>query len=105
MTANDDLSRRLSDHYNVEATLRAPDWLLEDALAIIETTPQRRVVIRVPWTHSSPITSAKLAAAVAVYRLRYGRASDLLSRFVPRGRLRLLRPVFRQARARLPRLL
>ncbi len=68
MTAND-LSRRLSDHYNAEALLRAPDWLLEDALAIIETTPQRRVVIRVPWTHSGPITSVKLAAAVAVFAL------------------------------------
>ncbi|HEY8168541.1 MAG TPA: hypothetical protein VIF84_07495 [Candidatus Limnocylindrales bacterium] len=66
MTANDDLSRRLSDLYNAEAPTRAPNWLLEQALEVVDTTPQRRVVIRVPWARSVPITSVKLAAAVAV---------------------------------------
>ncbi len=49
MTANKDLGRRLSELYEAEAAPRAPDWLLEQALEIIDTTRQRRVVIRVPW--------------------------------------------------------
>ena len=66
MTANDDLARRLSDHYTGEAPTRAPDWLLEDALAIIDATPQRRVVIRTPWGGGAAKRFALLAAAAVV---------------------------------------
>jgi hypothetical protein len=44
-----DLERRLADYYATEAPSRAPDWLLATALTTIESTPQRRVLVRVPW--------------------------------------------------------
>jgi hypothetical protein len=66
MTANKDLGRRLSDLYEAEAARRAPDWLLEQALEIIDTTPQRRVVIRVPWKLPRAITYSNVAVAAAV---------------------------------------
>ena len=49
MTINDDLPRRLADYYETEAPPAAPAWVLGDALATIDSTPQRRVFIRVPW--------------------------------------------------------
>jgi hypothetical protein len=68
MTANHDLERRLADYYETEAPLAAPDWVLRDALATIDVTPQRRVFIRVPWRKFPTMnTYARLAvAAVAV---------------------------------------
>ena len=63
MTANKDLGRRLSDLYEAEAAPRAPDWLLEQSLEIIDTTRQRRVVIRVPW--SLPTTHGFMKVAIA----------------------------------------
>ena len=45
MNANHDLERRLADFYATEAPQRAPDWVLGEALATIDTTKQRRVVI------------------------------------------------------------
>jgi hypothetical protein len=68
MTANHDLERRLADHYEAEAPPAAPDWVLWDALATIDVTPQRRVFVRVPWRNFPTMnTYAKLAvAAVAV---------------------------------------
>ncbi|HEX2470391.1 MAG TPA: hypothetical protein VHK05_07370 [Candidatus Limnocylindrales bacterium] len=49
MNANDNLDRRLADHYENEAPARAPDWVLRSALQTIDTTPQRRAVIAAPW--------------------------------------------------------
>ena len=67
MTANRDLDRRLADFYASEAPPRAPDWVLDSALATIETTPQRRAFNRVPWRFPTMNNYAKVAiAAVAV---------------------------------------
>ena len=66
MTANKDLGRRLSDLYEAEAAPRAPDWLLEQALEIIDTTRQRRVVIRVPWRLPTIDGFTKVAVAAVV---------------------------------------
>lgn len=68
MTAFHDLERRLTDYYETEAPPAAPAWVLGDALATIDTTPQRRVFIRVPWRESRTMnTYARWAvAAVAV---------------------------------------
>lgn len=68
MTANHDFERRLADYYETEAPPAAPAWVLRDALATIDVTPQRRVFIRVPWRKFPTMnTYAKLAvAAVAV---------------------------------------
>jgi len=49
MNANDNLERGIADVYHAEAPHRAPDWVLANALETIESTPQRRVLIRVPW--------------------------------------------------------
>lgn len=68
MTANHDLERRLADYYETEAPPAAPAWVLGDALATIDSTPQRRVFIRVPWRKFPTMnTYARVAvAAVAV---------------------------------------
>ena len=66
MTANDSLERRIADHYAAEATPRAPDWLLASTLETIEDTPQRRVLIRVPWRFPHMSNFAKLAVAAVV---------------------------------------
>jgi hypothetical protein len=67
MTAQHDPGRRLAEHLRIEAPTRAPDWLLESTLAIIETTPQRRGLLRLPWRIPIVNTFAKLAiTAVAV---------------------------------------
>ena len=66
ITSHDDLSRRLTDHYAAEAPPRAPDWLLEQALEIIDTTRQRRVVIRVPWRLPTTNDFTKVAVAAVV---------------------------------------
>ncbi len=49
MNANDNLERGIADVYEREAPKRAPDWVLAKALETIESTPQRRVLIRAPW--------------------------------------------------------
>jgi hypothetical protein len=67
MNANNDLERRIADFYATEAPPRAPDWVLESALETIDTTRQRRALIRVPWRFPPMNSYAKLAvAAVAV---------------------------------------
>lgn len=63
MTPKYDLERRIADYYETEAAPAAPDWLLREALATIDVTPQRRVFIRVPWRLPTMNTYAKLAAA------------------------------------------
>ena len=49
MNANDDLERRIADFYATEAPPGRPTGCSAQALATIDTTPQRRVLIRVPW--------------------------------------------------------
>jgi hypothetical protein len=67
MSANLDLERRLADFYASEAPPRAPDWVLGSVLSTIDTIPQRRALIRVPWRFQTMNSLAKLAvAAVAV---------------------------------------
>jgi len=67
MNANDNLERGIADVYEHEAPGRAPDWVLASVLDAIDTTPQRRVLIPVPWRFPRMNSFAKLAiAAVAV---------------------------------------
>lgn len=67
MNANHDLERRIADFYATEDPSRAPDWVLELALASIDTTQQRRALIRVPWRIRTMNMYAKVAvAAVAI---------------------------------------
>lgn len=67
MSVNHDLERRIADFYETEAPPAAPDWVLRDALATIDITPQRRVLVRVPWRFPPMNTYARFAvAAVAV---------------------------------------
>ena len=66
MNVNRDLERQLADFYESESSPRAPDWVLRSALQTIDDTPQRRVVIRVPWRFPHMNTFAKLAIAAVV---------------------------------------
>jgi hypothetical protein len=67
MTANDPLERRIADHYAAEIPHRAPARVLDAALAVIDTTPQRRVFLPAPWRFPTMTGFAKVAvAAVAV---------------------------------------
>jgi hypothetical protein len=67
MNANHELERRLVDFYASEAPQRAPDRVLEGVLASIDSTRQRRVLVRGPWRFPTMNTYAKVAvAAVAV---------------------------------------
>ncbi|MFL5686380.1 MAG: hypothetical protein ACJ77D_10045 [Chloroflexota bacterium] len=66
MKANDSLERGIADVYHAEAPQRAPDWVLASALETIESTPQRRVLIRAPWRPIDMSTFAKVAIAAVV---------------------------------------
>ena len=66
MNVDRDLERKLADFYESEAPPRAPDWVLRSALQTIDTTRQRRVVIRVPWRFPHMNTFAKVAIAAVV---------------------------------------
>jgi hypothetical protein len=67
MNANIDLDRRLADFYASEAPQRAPDRVLHGALAAIDSTQQRRVLIPAPWRFPNMNSYAKVAfAAIAV---------------------------------------
>src|SRR5215207_9912606 len=63
MNARSDLERRLASFYEAEAPKRAPDRVLATALDTIESTPQRRSIIRAPWRFPDMNRYAKLAAA------------------------------------------
>jgi len=63
MNANNDLERRLADFYVSEAPPRAPERVLDDALATIDHTNQRRALTRMPWR--SPLMNAYAKVAVA----------------------------------------
>jgi hypothetical protein len=58
-----DLERRIADFYQSEASRRAPDRVLEAAIATIDTTPQRRAFIRAPRGSPDMNNVARLAAA------------------------------------------
>ena len=66
MTANNDLERRLTDHYAAVAPSSAPDWVLEQALANVHDTTQRRVLRLVPRRLDNMNTFTKLAMAAVV---------------------------------------
>lgn len=67
MNANHELERRLAGYYASEAPSRAPDRVLEATLASIDSTRQRRAVVRPPWRFPIMNSYAKVAiAAVAV---------------------------------------
>ena len=66
MNANDSLERGIADVYEREAPSRAPDWVLASILDAIEATPQRRVLIPVPWRFRHMNTFAKVALAAVV---------------------------------------
>jgi hypothetical protein len=82
MNANDSLERGIADVYNAEAPQRAPDWVLATALETIESTPQRRALIRSPWRFPDMNnTFAKMAiAAVAVVAIGFVGLNMLSSR-------------------------
>jgi hypothetical protein len=66
MTASHDLERRVAAFYATEAPRRAPDRVLEQALATINTTRQRRELVLVPWRLPTMNSYAKLAVAAVV---------------------------------------
>jgi hypothetical protein len=67
MTDQHSLERRVADHFAAEAPTRAPDWVLGEVLTSIETTRQRRSLVRVPWRFQIMTNFAKTAiAALAV---------------------------------------
>ena len=65
MNDHHDLERRLADFYDAEAPRQAPDRVLHAALASIDTTRQRRVLIRAPRRFQRMNTFARLAIAAA----------------------------------------
>lgn len=61
------LEERIVDYYEAEVPPRAPDWLLARALDVIDSTPQRKIVLRRPWGIPMRPSFAKLAMmAVAI---------------------------------------
>jgi hypothetical protein len=64
MSDNRDLTRRLADFYAGEAPSRAPDWVLRESLAAIETTKQPRLLIGARRRIYLMSTNLKVAAAV-----------------------------------------
>ena len=66
MNVDRDLDRRLTDLYASEADLRAPDRVLGATLTAIDTTPQRRWLVRVPWRLPKLNGYARLAVVAAV---------------------------------------
>jgi hypothetical protein len=71
MNANLDLEGRLADFYASEAPQRSPDRVLHEALAAIDSTQQRRVLIPAPWRFPSMNSYAKVAV-VAIAVIAFG---------------------------------
>ena len=65
MNAHHDLERRLTDYYESEPPQRAPDRVLDAALASLDTTRQRRVLIAAPRRFHRMNSFARLAIAAA----------------------------------------
>ena len=63
MRARFDLDQRIADYYATQAPPTAPDWVLREALATIDVTPQRRVLIRAPWRSLTMDTDTKSVTA------------------------------------------
>ena len=64
MNADHDLERRIAALCASEAPTRAPDWVLESALATIDTTRQRRALAHAPRMFPTMNSFAKGAIAV-----------------------------------------
>lgn len=62
MSPNSNLEHRIADYYEREAPQAAPDWLLRQALATIDVTPQRRGFSGVPRRLLTMNTYARFAA-------------------------------------------
>ena len=65
MNDHHDLERRLADFYDAEAPRQAPDRVLHAALASIDSTRQRRVLIRAPRRFQRMNTFSRVAIAAA----------------------------------------
>lgn len=65
MNAHRNLERRLADFYHAEAPRQSPDRVLDATLATIDTTRQRRVLIRVPRRFHDMNMYARAAIAAA----------------------------------------
>jgi hypothetical protein len=66
MTARLELERQIADFYASEVPRRAPDWVLETALATIDVTPQRRGLFRLRWSGRAPSGSGLFAIAAVM---------------------------------------
>jgi hypothetical protein len=64
MSEQRDLSRRLAEFYADEAPSRAPDWVLRDSLAAIETIEQPRLLLGARRRFHLMSTNLRVAAAV-----------------------------------------
>ena len=64
MSEQRDLSRRLAEFYADEAPSRAPDWVLRDSLAAIETIEQPRLLVGARRRFHLMSTNLRVAAAV-----------------------------------------
>jgi hypothetical protein len=86
-----DLEQRLADYYESEAPRRAPDWVLVEALATIETTPQQRSIVGVPVTFPE-IRLAKLTVAPIAVAIVAVIGATLIGRSFPRPGVSLPTP-------------
>jgi hypothetical protein len=66
MTDNAGLEQRLADHYAREAPPRAPDRVLQETLAAVETTRQRAAFGRIPGRIGVMSNLAKVAVAAVI---------------------------------------
>ena len=66
MTARYDLERRIDDYYASEAPSVAPNWLLDQTLAAIETTRQRRAPVRATWLPTVHLSRTSNVIAVTL---------------------------------------
>src|SRR3954451_14054593 len=62
------LEQRLRAFYAQQAAVRAPDRVLENAMRLIESTPQRRR-IQVPWRYSTMPVTLRLTFGAALLAL------------------------------------
>jgi len=76
MNGQTGFERRIADYYASEGLTRAPDRVLHFALATIESTSQRRVLVPAPWRTLGMTSFARLAivatAAIVVAALALG---------------------------------
>ena len=82
MNAPSDLELRLESHFVNEAPARAPDRVLASVVRYVQTTPQQRRAVRVPWRYSTMPGTLKLAFGAALLALALISGGLLLT---PRG--------------------